>query len=115
MVLMADGVGFDILKLKIENLEEKLKDLKKEVKDQDKDNVKKFDDLNDRVDDLASTINRIEFMFTNLTSTQNEMKDDIKTIANSAGKDSGWRALMTDVIKAVLLIAGFFATGKWLG
>ena len=115
---MADsqqGVGFDILKLKIETLEDKLKDLKNEVKQQDRDNVKKFDEINDRVDDLSSSITRIEVMFANITTIQTEMKDDIKTIASTSGKDSGWRALITDIIKAVILIAGFFATDKFLG
>ena len=115
---MADtqqGVGFDILKLKIETLEDKLKELKNEVKQQDRDNVKKFDEINDRVDDLSSSITRIEVMFTNIVTSQSEMKDDIKSIASSDGKDSGWRALITDILKAVILIAGFFATGKWLG
>lgn len=115
---MADtqqGVGFDILKLKIETLEDKLKELKDEVKHQDRDNIKKFDEINDKVDELSSSITRIEIMFANIITSQTEMKDDIKTIATSAGKDSGWRALITDILKAVILIAGFFATGKWLG
>lgn len=117
-----NGTGYQLLELKIQNLEDKLKDIKKEIKDNNKDVVvkfndhdKKFDELHDRVDDLEKTIGRIEYMFDSMTKNHTEMKTDIKTIAASAGKDQGWRALLTDIIKIAGIILTFILTGKWIG
>ena len=116
------GTGYQILELKINSLEDKLRELKREIKDNTRDinkrfndNAKKYDELNDKVDDLEKTIGRIEYMFDSMNNSQSEMKTDIKTIAASAGKDQGWRALVTDIIKTTLMILGFILGGKWFG
>jgi methyl-accepting chemotaxis protein len=109
------GVGYAVLQLRIETLEREVAEIKGELKEQARDNAKGFNEINDRVDELSTITSEVKVMFANLTQSHQEMKEDIKGIAASAGKDQGWRALVTDLIKAVLLIIGFFATGKWLG
>ncbi|POD46297.1 hypothetical protein BKM15_26000 [Pseudomonas syringae pv. syringae] len=109
---MAEPVGYAVLSLRVETLEQEVKDLKKELKEHAKENTEDFIEVNDRVDDLATVTGRVEIMFANLTQTTKEMKADIKEIAASAGKDQGWRALITDIVKLIILIIVFVATGK---
>src|SRR4051812_39115998 len=109
---MGEAVGYAVLQLRIETLEREIKDIKNEMKEQSKDNIKEFNDLNDRVDDLATSQGRVEIMFTHVTQRLDKMDKSIETIAESAGKDQGWRALITDIIKLVILIISFIITGK---
>lgn len=112
---MADtGVGYAVLQLRIETLEREVKDIKSEIKEQARDNKKGFTEINDRVDELATITTEIKVMFANLTQSNTEMKEDIKTIAASAGKDQGWRALVTDIIKLLIMLGTFIATGKMI-
>jgi septal ring factor EnvC (AmiA/AmiB activator) len=108
------GVGYAVLQLRIETLEREIKDIKSEIKEQAKDNAKGFTEINDRVDELATITTEIKVMFANLTQSNKEMKEDIKAIAASAGKDQGWRALITDIIKLLIMLGTFIATGKML-
>lgn len=109
-----EGAGYAVLSVRLEAAEREIKELKKEMKDLSKDSSKGFNEVNDRIDELNIFTSEVKIMLSNFSVNQNEMKEDIKGIAASAGKDSGWRALITDIIKAVLLILGFFATGKFL-
>lgn len=119
------GVGYAVLQLRIETLEREIKDIKSEIKEQAKDNKKGFTEINDRVDELATITSEVKIMFANLTQShkdlktdieknQQEMKEDIKIIAASAGKDQGWRALVTDIIKLLIMLGTFIATGKMI-
>ena len=110
-----EGTGYAILSLRLDTAEAEIKELKDAIKELSKDSTKGFSEVNDRIDELNLFTREVKIMLVNFSDTQVEMKSDIKGIAASAGKDQGWRALITDVIKAVLLILGFFATGKFLG
>lgn len=109
---MAESVGYAILQLRIETLEREVKEIKKELKTQAKDNGDGFKEVNDRVDALASSQGRVEIMFANLIETTKEMKEDIKEIAASAGKDQDWRDVLKDIIKVVLIIAAYIGGSK---
>ena len=114
---MADlrGTGYEVLVLRLERAEEEIKELKKELKSTSKDNDAKFDEINDRIDTINEFAVEVRMMMQNFALAQSDMKGDIKGIAASAGKDQGWRALLTDIVKAVLMILGFILGGKWLG
>lgn len=109
------GAGYEVLDLRLKHAEKEIEELKREIKQLSKDNAKGFNEVHDRIDKLNEFTIEVKLMMSNYTSSQTAMREDIKGIAASAGKDQGWRALLTDLIKAAILIIGFFATGKWLG
>lgn len=131
------GVGYQILELRVQTLERELKDVKNDLKDHTKLTGTGFTEINDRVDDLSLIVNEVKLITKNFTTIQSEMKDsfgvtqkemkdslsetikelkdDIKEIAQSAGKDTKWVALTKEIIKAIILLAGIVATGKWIG
>lgn len=90
----------------IESLKTELRDFKKEVEDD-------LEESNKKITKLATSQGRIELMFSNLSEKMEEIGLSVKTVAEAAGKDQGWRALITDIVKVILLILGFFATGKF--
>ena len=113
---MADenGAGYKILELKLQNMEDKIHGLKKEIKDIKKDNKEKFADndekfeeLNDKVSDSEKSMDRIQYSLDTLNKNQEEMKEDIKIIAASAGKDQNWRAVLTGIIKIGAIIMAY--------
>ena len=114
---MADlkGTGYEVLLLRLERTEEEIKELKRELKNTSKDNERKIEEINERIDSINEFTIEIRMMMQNFALAQSEMKEGIKGIAASAGKDQGWRALLTDIIKAVLMIVGFILGGKWFG
>ncbi|MGE7880168.1 hypothetical protein [Peribacillus muralis] len=130
-------VGYSILDLRVKTLEEELKEVKKELKIQARDNAKGFTDINDRVDILTNFTTEVKIMLSNFSQNQKEMKEasaenqkeikktlsetvtelknDIKDIASLAGKDQGWRALISEIIKVVLTVASIIGGSKLLG
>ena len=109
------GNGYVILDLRLKQAEKEIEDLKRELKELSRDNVKEFVEVHERIDKLHEFTIEVKMMLANFTTSQSEMKTDIKTIAASAGKDQGWRALLTDIIKIAGIILGFILGGKWLG
>lgn len=132
-----EGAGYAVLSLRVETLEQQLKEVKEELKVQSKDNAKGFTDINDRVDALTNFTTEVKIMLANFSENQKEMKEtsaesqkemkktladtvmdlkeDIKNIATSAGKDQSWRALLTDLIRVFIVIAGVIGGGKLFG
>ncbi|PAF19764.1 hypothetical protein [Terribacillus saccharophilus] len=90
----------------IESLKTELRDFKKEVEDD-------LEESNKKITKLATSQGRIEIMFSNLSEKMEEIGLSVNRVAEAAGKDQGWRALITDIVKVILLILGFFATGKF--
>ena len=107
--------GYLILDLRLKQAEKEIEQLRAELKQLSRDNSKGFIEVNDRIDKLQEFTIEVKMMMANYTSSQTEMKDNIKTIAASAGKDQGWRALVTDIIKISGIILGFILGGKWFG
>jgi hypothetical protein len=93
-------------------LEREMRELKSDFKELKKENAIEHDELDKKLTDSASSVGRIEIMFAHMNQRMDKMDKSIDTIAVAAGKDQGWRALITDIIKAIILIAAFFATGK---
>jgi predicted transcriptional regulator len=110
---MAD-VTLAVIAEKVKNLEKGMIELRKDLKEHMKDNEEDFENLGKKLEDVATVQGRVEMMFTNLVETNKRMDKRIEDIAAAAGKDQGWRALIIDIIKAVVLILGFFATGKFI-
>ncbi|MBW3113017.1 hypothetical protein KYJ26_14300 [Bacillus sp. MCCB 382] len=102
-----------VLMEKVSNLEREMRDVKQELRDHVRENDIEHDKMNDDIVDVATSIGRVEIMFTHIKDTQSDMKQEISKIAASAGRDQGWRALITDLIKIILLICGFVASGKF--
>lgn len=89
----------------IDKLHDELKEFKRETE-------KDLEESNEKITKLATSQGRIEIMFSNLSDKMEEIGLSVKTVAEAAGKDQGWRALITDIVKVILLIIGFFTTGK---
>lgn len=89
----------------IDSLKTEIREFKKEVEED-------LEESNKKITRLATSQGRIEIMFANLSDKMEEIGLSVKTVAEAAGKDQGWRALITDIVKVVLLIIGFFTTGK---
>jgi hypothetical protein len=73
----------------------------------------KHDELDTKVDNLATAHGRVEIMFSNLVETITELKKDVRGLADDAKKDKGWREVLLDVIKAIVYIGGVVAAMKW--
>lgn len=110
---MADSMAVLVEKVRV--LEREMGDVKKELREHIRDNDVEHDKMSDDIVATATSIGRVEIMFAHLKTTTEGMDRKIDDIAKSAGKDQGWRALVTDLIKGVLLIGGLIASGKfWL-
>lgn len=108
---MADSVAVLVEKVRV--LEREMGHVKKELREHIRDNDTEHDKLNADIVSAASSIGRVELMFAHLKDTTEGMDKKIDDIAKSAGKDQGWRALITDLLKIILLIGGFVASGKF--
>lgn len=102
-----------VLVEKVRVLEREMGDVKKELREHIRDNDIDHDKMNNDIVSAANSIGRVEIMFAHLKTTTEGMDKKIDDIAKSAGKDQGWRALITDLIKIILLITGFVASGKF--
>jgi uncharacterized membrane-anchored protein YhcB (DUF1043 family) len=99
-------INAELVEHRLKTQQEKIEKLEIELRDFKKDTEEDFAETNEKVNKLATSQGRIELMLSNVS-------EKIDKIAESAGKDQGWRALVTDIVKVVLLILGFFATGKF--
>ena len=102
-----------VLVEKVSNLEREMRDVKKELRDHVRENDVDHDKMNEDIVAASTSIGRVEIMFAHLKTTTEGMDKKIDDIAKSAGRDQGWRALITDLIKIILLISGFVASGKF--
>lgn len=107
------GTGFQILELQIQTIRQDLKDLRDDFKQHVKDNKDDHEVMEKDIIASASAIGRIEIMLSHIVETNREIKKQVGEIATAAGKDQGWRALITDIIKAILVIGGYIAAGKF--
>jgi predicted nuclease with TOPRIM domain len=103
----------ELVKHKLESQQKEINELKDGLKELKKDTAEDLEVANTKINKLATQNGRIELMLSNVTEKIENMGKSIDKVAESAGKDQGWRALMTDIVKVVLLILGFFATGKF--
>ncbi|MCM3598729.1 hypothetical protein M4D55_23500 [Metabacillus idriensis] len=110
---MAETVAVLVEKVRV--LEREMREVKNELRTHIAKNSEEHDELNDDIAAAANSIGRVELMFTHLKTTNENMDKKIDEIAKSAGKDQGWRALLTDLIRGAVLIGGLIASGKfWL-
>lgn len=102
-----------VLVEKVSNLEREMREVRKELREHVRENDAEHDKMSDDIVEVATSIGRVEIMFSHLKMTTEGMDKKIDEIAKSAGRDQGWRALITDLIKIILLICGFVASGKF--
>ena len=108
------GSGYAVLDLRVKQLEREMKDIKQDLKEHLKENNQEHEEMQKRIADGAVSMGEIKIMFSHIVQSSEEMKDDIKALGEASNKEKGWRAMIIDLVKIILMILGFIATGKWV-
>lgn len=62
---------------------------------------------------MAQMVSNTDDMKKNFKEATDEIKADVKSLGDKSEKEKGWRAIVTDILKIIILIIIFIATGKF--
>lgn len=108
------ATGYAVLDLRVQQLEREMKDMRQDFKAHIQDNDKEHKEMRAGIAEGALSMREIKIMFSHIVETSDEMKEDIKTLGVASNKEKGWRAIIVDILKIILMILGFVATGKFI-
>lgn len=119
------GSGYAVLDLRVSELEKDVKDLSGEFKQHVRDNDAEHKEMRQNIAESALSVREIKLMITQMVSNNDEMKksfketsdsikSDVKALGEASDKEKGWRAIIVDILKIILLLIGFIATGKFV-
>lgn len=117
--------GYAVLDLRMSEAEKDLKELSKEFKDHTRKNDDEHKEIRHNITEMSLSVREIKIMQANSLSIMEkmersfdthsaDMKQEIKSLNNKSDKETGWRAIIIDLLKVMALIIGFIATGKFV-
>ena len=63
---------------------------------------------------MAQMVQNSDEMKKTFREATDEIKVDVKALGVKSDKQGGWQAIVYDLVKVILLIVGFIATGKFV-
>ena len=108
------SAGYLVLDVRVKQLERELNEMRGDFKSHVSVNDAEHKEMRAGIADGALSMREIKIMFSHIVETSDEMKDDIKTLGDASNKEKGWRAIIVDILKVILLLIGFIATGKFV-
>ena len=108
------STGYAVLDLRVSELEADFKEIKQDLKSHIQKNDEEHKEMRASIAESALTLREIKIMFAQIVTTSDEMKEDIKTLGVANNQEKGWRAIIVDILKIILMILGFIVTGKFI-
>lgn len=119
------GAGYAVLDLRMTEAE---KDIQK-ISDKLEQHINKNDDehkeMRANIAESTLSVREIKILMAQMATnsdemkksfekTSDEIKENVKVLGEASNKEKGWRAIIVDILKVILLILGFIATGKFV-
>lgn len=117
------GAGYLVLDLRLTEAEKDIATVSAKLENHISKNDDEHKEMRNNIVESNLSVREIKLlhtqMFTNLVEmkenfkeTSDEIKKDVKAMSAKNDKDNGWRAIIIDLIKVILMILGFIAGGK---
>jgi len=115
--------GYAVLDLRVSETEKDVKEVTRDLKDHIRKNDDEHKEMRQNIAETSLSVREIKIMQAHsLTIIEkmeksyekhsNEVKNEIKALHVRSDKETGWRAIIIDLIKVITLIVVFIATGK---
>lgn len=115
--------GYAVLDLRVSELEKDLKELNQDLKSHIQKNDDEHKEMRASIAESALSLREIKIMFAQIVATFDEMKKDIKDsniemkaeikiLGEANNKEKGWRAIIADILKIIIMIIAFVLSGK---
>lgn len=118
------GVGYSLLNLRVGETEKDIKDLRDDLREHINKNDDEHKKMQASIAESNLMVREINFstkqtavdisdMKKNSKESTDRIESKLEALGAKSDKESGWRAIVTDILKIILLLIGFIATGKW--
>ncbi|KAA0956622.1 hypothetical protein FQ085_11550 [Planococcus sp. ANT_H30] len=118
-------VGYAVLDLRISETEKDVKELAKDFKEHIRKNDDEHKEMRQNIAESSLSVREIKLMQAHSVSiiekmeksyekNSKEIKEELKSLHVRSDKETGWRAIIIDILKVMALIIGFIATGKFI-
>lgn len=119
------GTGYVVLDLRMSEAEKDIKAVNDKLDQHINKNDDEHKEMRANIAESTLSVREIKLLITqmavnsddmkkNFKETSDEIKAEVKALGAKSDKDSGWRAIIVDLIKVILIILGFIATGKFV-
>lgn len=119
------GVGYGLLDLRVGETEKDIKDLRDDLRNHINKNDDEHKKMQASIAESNLMVREINFstkqtavdisdMKQNSKESTERIEKKLEALGAKTDKESGWRGIIIDLIKIILLILGFIATGKFI-
>lgn len=118
------GTGYAVLDLRMGEAEKDIRELRDDLRNHINQNDDEHKKMQASIAESNLMVREINFSTKQSATDISEMKQNSKesteriekkleALGAKTDKESGWRAIIMDIIKIIFLLIGFIATGKW--
>lgn len=120
-----NGAGYAVLDLRIAEAEKDIQSISNELKQHINKNDDEHKEMRANIAESTLSVREIKILMAQMATnsdemkksfekTSDEIKENVKVLGEASNKEKGWRAIIVDILKVILLILGFIATGKFV-
>lgn len=120
-----NGSGYAVLDLRMTEAEKDIKAVSDKLEQHINKNDDEHKEMRANIAESTLSVREIKIMMSQMATNSDEMKKsfektnveikaNVKELSDAANKDSGWRAIIIDLLKVIFIILGFIATGKFV-
>lgn len=117
--------GYAVLDLRVSETEKDVKEVTRDLKEHIRKNDDEHKEMRQNIAEVSLSVREIKLMNTHTVTiiekmeksfekNSKEVKDELRALNARSDKETGWRAIIVDIIKVIILILGFIATGKFI-
>lgn len=119
------GAGYGVLDLRVSETEKDIREIRNDLRDHINKNDEEHKEMRANIAESTLSVREIKLMITQMATnseemkktfkeTSDEIKSDVKKLGDASDKEKGWRGIIVDILKIILLLIGFIATGKFV-
>lgn len=120
-----NGSGYAVLDLRMTEAEKDIKAVSDKLEQHINKNDDEHKEMRANIAESTLSVREIKILMSQMATNSDEMKKsfektnveikaNVKELSDAANKDSGWRAIIIDLLKVIFIILGFIATGKFV-
>lgn len=120
-----NSTGYQILDLRVSEVEKDVKSVTSDLREHIRKNDDEHKEMRANIAESTLSVREIKLMITQMAGnseemkrsfkeTSNEIKDEVKALRADSNKEKGWRGIIVDILKVIILLIGFIATGKFI-
>lgn len=119
------STGYQIIDLRVSEVEKDVKEVTRDLREHIRKNDDEHKEMRQNIAESTLSVREIKLMITQMTTNNDDMKKnfkeisdeiktDIKMLSAENKKEKGWRGIIMDILKIIILLIGFIATGKFV-